>query len=484
MINLFKDNITEVFDFLFYDDKDSVITFKKGKGILKMNPVAREFFSCHKIDELEKKMDKSSLIIWNNFLQDAIISTIAKCQIYLLDSCENVFLFEGCYDRSNFQYVIRFKQAQKKIISSGNVLDFLKYESIFKHAPYGLILTSVEGVIIEVNQKIDIFFEISSREFVGENFKLLFDLLPDSKPDSIQYMKTLLTKGSAELIASKFDESGVEKFYHVISIFNENVNIYMTVICDDTEKIHLRKQIEHLRSLSTLGQLAASIAHEIRNPMTSLKGFTQLLSHQVTKEGSQYLSIIESELNRMDSILNEFLVLSKPTEKSFRFISLSSLISQVVDFMHPQGILKNIEFDYVSCDQGSDCILGDSYELKKVFMNILKNAIEVMPKGGKVTITQNLIENNQVRVSVTDQGEGITADQMHKIFLPFYTSKQQGTGLGLPHAVQTIEDHGGYIDVESEINQGTTFNLVLPLYPMDSLEVNLIPDKQYAKSSN
>jgi two-component system, sporulation sensor kinase E len=144
--------------------------------------------------------------------------------------------------------------------------------------------------------------------------------------------------------------------------------------------------------------------------------------------------------------------------------------------MYPQGILQNIELDFISWDQESDGIFGDAYELKKVFMNILKNAIEVMPQGGKVKITQTTTDDNQIRVSIEDQGVGMTSDEMHKIFSPFYTSKDNGTGLGLAHAIQTIEDHGGSIEVESELHQGTTFHILLPLYHLNDMKDKTIPN--------
>jgi two-component system, sporulation sensor kinase E len=482
--DLFGHKITEIFDFLFWDDEDSVIIFECGKDIIKMNPMAKEFFLNYEIDDFTKKMDKFSKEIWNDFLLDTTISSLATCQITLTDphKCNMIFDIEGCYNHSTFQYIIRFKQVQEKVTISSKSLDVLRmYESSFKYAPHGLVLTTIDGTIIEANRMVETLFDLSADELIGKNSNLIYQLLPDSQYDFSQFFKEVLSKGSAKMISSKGDSNGEVKFYQFNSIYNKAINMYVTVIRDETEKIQLKKQVEHNGSLSTLGQLAASIAHEIRNPMTSLKGFTQLLTHQVTKEGNQYLEIITSELNRMESILNEFLVLSKPSERSFRFISLSSLITQVVEFMYPQGIIQNIELEFVSWDKESDSVLGDAYELKKVFMNIFKNAIEVMPNGGKVTITQTLIDDKQVRVSVTDQGVGMTSDQMHKIFLPFYTSKEFGTGLGLAHAVQTIEDHGGSIEVESELSQGTTFHLILPIYHLDAMKEKTIHDQSHTK---
>ena len=103
-------------------------------------------------------------------------------------------------------------------------------------------------------------------------------------------------------------------------------------------------------------------------------------------------------------------------------------------------------------------------------MCILKNSTDVMPHGWKVLISQCQIDDKQVRVSIVDQGVGMTSDQMHKIFLPFYTSKEQGTGLGLSHAFQTIEEHGGSIEVESKPSQGTTFHILLPIYHLDAMD--------------
>lgn len=483
---LFSEKITEIFDFLFWDDEDPVIIFESSKGIVKMNSVAKQIFANVNENELEEKMDKTSLLKWRKFLTEATSSSLASCELYVTIPPTGICKFEveGGYNHSTQQHVIRFKQAHHETTLRKHVLEGLtKYEYLFNNVPYGMVMTTVNGVILEANKKVEAFFDVDSHSLKGKSANLLFELIPESKYNSKPFFKILENKGSAEMMLSRVDRNGEAKFYQFISTYNKSLDMYLTVIRDDTEKILLKKQIDHSRSLSTLGQLAASIAHEIRNPMTSLKGFTQLLSQQVTDEGKQYLEIITSELNRMESILNEFLVLSKPVERSFRFISLSSIIKQVVDFMHPQGIIQNIELDFFTKNKDSDCILGDAYELKKVFMNIFKNAFEVMPNGGTVTITQSLIENNQVRVSVKDEGGGMPPEQIHKIFLPFYTSKEEGTGLGLAHAVQTIEDHGGCIEVESEIGKGTTFHLMLPIYRLDEEKEKIINDTSYAESN-
>jgi len=479
-------NLMEVFDFLFLDCEDSVIIWGDDNGILRMNHAASEFFSQNNMDELHRKMDKSSIQTWHDFLKDATISNLATCHISLSDPLtgKRVYHVEGYYHQSTIQYIIRFKQVDEASSKSPGEAEkgLMKYDSFFQYAPQGLILTTRDGIIVDVNQQIGTFFGFPSEELTGKSLQGFLDLLTEFKMSSTHFGESLLTKGQSDKIISVKDAKGESKYFQFETNYDHQIDMYLTVFRDETEKVQLKKQIEHTSSLSTLGQLAASIAHEIRNPMTSLKGFTQLLSHQVTTEGLHYLEIINSELERMESILNEFLMLSKPVERSFHLISVSSIVSQVIDFMNPQAINQNIELEFVSCEQESDSILGNDYELKKVFMNILKNAIEVMPEGGKIMISQSFTERNQVRISVQDQGGGMNQDQMHKIFLPFYTSKKDGTGLGLAHAIQTIEDHGGCIEVESRVNEGTTFHLNFPLYHVDAVKEKTVYDQSYTKS--
>ena len=334
-----------------------------------------------------------------------------------------------------------------KLMTSSNFDS--RYESIFEFAPFGIILCTVEGTIVDANQQIEDLLGISPQELIGKNVTKMYKDLSNLPSEVITPIKHV--HGHIQHI--KFETT-----------FNKNVDLHMIVLRDVTKQVKLEEQMKHTHSLSMIGQLAASIAHEIRNPLTSLKGFSQLLTLQVTSEGNRYLGIINSELNRMESILTEFLELAKPVKRSLQIFSISSIINQVIEIMYPQAILQNIELNFVSPKMESNQILGNTHELKKVMMNILKNAIETMPNGGVITILEELDKDNQLRVSVKDQGSGLTEKQMKQIFLPFYTSKNQGTGLGLTHAIQTVEEHGGRIEVESEIDEGAIFHLIFPLY--------------------
>lgn len=481
---LFGDKMTEMFDYLFKDEKDSVILLENGKGIIKKNQRASEFFTHLLKEDPTALMDKSCTEIWRNFLRDATVLNQANCRICLLDSENQKKYFEvqGCYNSTSDQFIIRFKQTQKQFVSQHNSNELIKYEFLFNNAPDGMVLINTEGIIIDANNKVESFFNVTPEDLIGKNSAIMYEFIPQARIETKKFLETLFNRGNAQMILTKTDENGEQRFYHFSSVLDRNLEMYMTVIRDETENCSLKKQIEHSQSLSTLGQIAASIAHEIRNPMTSMKGFGQLLTQHVTEQGRQYLDIVNSELTRMESILNEFLVLSKPPTKSFKFISISSIISQIVNFMQPQATLENIQLVYVLREKETDLIFGDDYELKKVFMNVLKNCIEVMPEGGKVTITQTLHRGSQVCISIKDQGWGMSQEQLHKIFLPFYTSKKQGTGLGLAHAFQTIENHEGSIEVESEISKGTTFHIILPIYQLNASKEKISHDQRRTDS--
>lgn len=441
---------------------------------MQLNQKAKELVSGHHIEDLEKQMDETSKKVWHTFLKDAASSSNASCRLYLSDTTNAGFYeVEGRFDSSIRQYAIRFREIQ---------VQDSPYESFFEYAPFGIMFLNLDGTIVDANQQIEELL-VSPKELVGKNVTMISDLFSETTQGCLHFSKTLMSKKPSEMITKIMKANGESKHVKFESSFIYNLDMHMIVVRDVTEQILLEKQLSHSQSLSTLGQLAASIAHEIRNPLTSLKGFTQLLAHQVSSEGDHFLGIINTELIRMESILNEFLVLSKPGERSLQIISISAMIKQVVELMNPQASIQNIEMEFLSADTESDSLLGDAHELKKVIMNILKNAIEVMPHGGKVSISQTLDENNRVRISVTDQGCGMTADQVEKIFLPFYTSKKLGTGLGLAHAIQTVEDHGGRIEVDSVIGEGTTFHLILPITQVDAIREYAKYDQSHGKSN-
>ncbi|WP_106767029.1 ATP-binding protein [Paenibacillus faecalis] len=213
--------------------------------------------------------------------------------------------------------------------------------------------------------------------------------------------------------------------------------------------------------LSMAGQLAAGIAHEIRNPMTSIKGFVQLLRSD-TGSKKKYLDIISSEIERIELILGELLLLAKPQGVKYESKDIRRLLEQVITLLNSQAILNNVEIitrfgskpAFVKCDEN---------QMKQVFINFIKNAVESMPNGGKLTIYLEKGEADRVHICFVDEGCGIPEAILSRMGEPFYTTKEKGTGLGFMISKKMIEDHDGRVVVFSKPDEGTTIKVTLPL---------------------
>ncbi len=221
------------------------------------------------------------------------------------------------------------------------------------------------------------------------------------------------------------------------------------------------EELRQKEKLAFVGQMATTIGHEIRNPLASLKGFTQLQREKHKEDEFQY-SIMEQEIDRIDSILNDLLVIGKPRQISVKQYNLKELIEYVVSITEQSEQGKNIAFE-LKMVESFPLIECDEKQMKQVFLNLIKNGLESMPEGGKLTIEGGQLADNQVSIRICDEGYGIPADVQEKLFQPFFTTKDYGTGLGLMVSKKIIEDHHGKIDIESNEGNGTKVEIILPI---------------------
>ncbi|MEB1808443.1 MAG: PAS domain S-box protein [Bacillaceae bacterium] len=236
---------------------------------------------------------------------------------------------------------------------------------------------------------------------------------------------------------------------------------YILSVCRD---ITVRKQTEQMmiqaEKMNVAGQLAAGIAHEIRNPLTSLKGFVQLF-RSGTIPNDVFLNIMEDELERIDLISSEFLSLAKPVTTDFTKVNLHVLLKDIIALLDTEAFKQSISISTVF-ETEETSVLGVSSQLKQVFINLIKNSIEVMPDGGNILIKIEK-EKEYLNVSIEDKGAGMTEEQLSRIGEPFYTTKEAGTGIGLMVTYTIIENHNGKVNVKSKLNEGTTFTVQLPV---------------------
>ncbi|WP_308634080.1 ATP-binding protein [Paenibacillus silvisoli] len=226
-----------------------------------------------------------------------------------------------------------------------------------------------------------------------------------------------------------------------------------------------RKKAEEIllqsEKLSIIGELAAGVAHEIRNPLTTIKGFLQIYNkeNQAVKHGDLLLD----ELERIETITSELLSMAKPQAVQLTRTDVQELIAYTVEFLTPQTNMNNIEFKCSFEEETAFPVICEKNQLKQVFLNILKNAIEAMPKGGVIFIRLRKEAEGQCLITVQDQGCGIPDELIHRLGQPFYSLKEKGTGLGLMICHKIIKQHHGTITYASKVNEGTLIEIRLPL---------------------
>jgi two-component system, sporulation sensor kinase A len=337
------------------------------------------------------------------------------------------------------------------------------FESVFHYSTDGIVVFDLQAKILNVNPAFERMTGWSKMELLNEEHPL-------TPADELEYvMKCFRAVASGNLPFVEYQGKKIRKngsYVDIIATLSPikdergNVIAVTGMAKDITELMKTQEFILQSEKLSAIGQLAAGIAHEIRNPLTSLKGFLKLLSPLSNDLGTKYISIMEGELDRIEQIVNEFLVLAKPQPSEFKLGNSVELLHHVITLMESQANMNNIEINTIF-DMNAPLVLCNKNQLKQVFLNVIKNAIEAMPKGGTLHI-QTKTNNQTIQIIVTDEGKGIPHDELKKIGDPFFTTKDGGTGLGLLVSQRIIKNHRGAIDISSKVGNGTTVTITLP----------------------
>jgi signal transduction histidine kinase len=234
-----------------------------------------------------------------------------------------------------------------------------------------------------------------------------------------------------------------------------------------TEKVRMRQRLLASERLATIGQMAAQVAHEIRNPLSSIGLNVELLEDEVAgAESRQLLSAIQSELDRLTAITEEYLRFARLPTPRLQPEPVNDILGDLLGFMQGElaGHQVRLETVYAS---GLPDVSADEHQLRQAFLNVVRNACQAMPQGGQLRVQTRLEnvagERPSVSVRISDQGTGISREHLPRLFEPFFSTKDGGTGLGLALTHEIVVQHGGTIAVESEPGQGTTFEIRLPI---------------------
>jgi len=224
---------------------------------------------------------------------------------------------------------------------------------------------------------------------------------------------------------------------------------------DITEKKETEELMIRSEKMSIAGQLAAAIAHEVRNPLTSIKGFLQLLQAGINRK-EEYYNIMIDEIEKIETITTELLSISKPNTENRQMESLDDMIKEVVFLLEPQA--NKIDIDIKLEHLTNEFIFCDRSQIKQVLINIIKNAIEAMDTGGTITIYTEKKQSG-ITVNIADEGPGVPEEIIQKLGEPFLTTKKNGTGLGLMITKQLLERHEASLHIKQNSDKGSTFQL-------------------------
>jgi PAS domain S-box-containing protein len=366
-----------------------------------------------------------------------------------------------------YQYVSIRSDITSRKIAEASLRESLKELNDYKFAideSAIVAFTDEKGIIRSVNDKFVEISKYSREELIGQDHRIL-----NSGFHSKEFFKNLWrTIGHGEVWKGEIRNKAKDgSFYWVdttiVPFLNDNGRPYqyLAIRSDITERKQSEELLHRQDKLAAVGQLAAGVAHEIRNPLTSMKGYAEFL--QLDEEDPQrreFIDIILDEIDRVNNIVEEFMVLAKPKVVELEERNIIPILKNILSLLEFEARKRNVML-HLDADKDIVQIECDENRLKQVFLNFIKNGIEAMPSGGDLFVRAEVIDNN-IEISIQDTGVGIPPETLKKIGEPFYTTKKNGNGLGLMVSFKIIESHNGKVYIESEQNKGTTFKILLP----------------------
>ena len=342
--------------------------------------------------------------------------------------------------------ILRQKAEDRAVIIEGY------NENILQSVPSGVMSFDEELRITKVNLTAEKVFEVKRETVLGKSHE---DVLNRPITDLLKEKK-VIERGEISYATPSGRKIWLGLNLSPLKNKEGKTIGQILVFTDITEIKAFEAQMELRSRLSSLGEISAGIAHELRNPMGVIAGYTKLLSKKADESLSPTVNAIAKEINVMNRIISDFLSFAKPAELNISDVDLKGIIENCVSVVAGgKGDIKtHIDID------GLPAIKGDEVLLRQAFTNLVQNAIESMPKGGELSVRSSL--GDFIEISISDTGPGIAENIVDKIFLPFFTTKDRGTGLGLSIVQKIIVSHGGNIFVDSG-NKGTTFRIKFPL---------------------
>lgn len=361
----------------------------------------------------------------------------------------------------------RLKERVEELRSTSTQLSRAKLETddILQHMRSGLITLGRNGEIVYFNHTAEEILGRKREEIVGRDFE---QVISPQFPELGELMRQSLYSGKGESRGELLLRGGKGEIPVGIntSVLRDNqggVRGVIAVFQDLTEVKKLEEKMRKADRLAAVGQLSANVAHEIRNPLSSIRGSVEVLKGELKLEGEErkLMDLIIKESDRLNGILQDFLSFARPGKGRFKTLDLRDLAKEVAALLRRESVKPQMGTIEAKLGDVPLLVRGDQDQLKQVLLNLGLNGLEALEGGGWVRFEAIGSGNGKVRLAVRDNGRGISPSVREKIFQPFFSTKKGGTGLGLSIAERIVEEHGGQIEVESQRGKGTTFFITL-----------------------
>lgn len=350
-------------------------------------------------------------------------------------------------------------------------------DNILQSLPVGVIVLNLNGKVTNLNKYAMEMIGVGLKEAVGKPVRKIVAL------SSWNFLKNHTSDACAGDVGLEVEmdrQNGNNLTVLASSSFlkdrNSDISGRLVIFQDITELKRLEEQAERNRRLASMGEMAAGIAHEMRNPLGSMELFSSMLRddlirlmevHPEMDEGRDLLKLsehISSGIKTLSSVLTNMLVFATQPKPQFKMVLITDLLKESLKLLSPMMEASLVEVELKGEISGIT-ILADDEFLRQVFLNIIINALQAMKeqKGGKLTIDVSVSGNSAVEISFSDTGVGISQSVVEKIFVPFFTTKAKGSGLGLSIVSNLMEAHGGAIEVDGNVGKGATIKLRFPL---------------------
>jgi two-component system, NtrC family, sensor histidine kinase PilS len=330
----------------------------------------------------------------------------------------------------------------------------------------GLVTTNLRGEIITFNRAAEEITGYKTNDVRGENIFKVFGDIEKQIEVGLESIRTRSRLPRFDIGCKTADGREIHLGFSVAPLVDEAENSrgYVLTFQDLTEVMELEREVRRQERLAALGKMAAGLAHEIRNPLASMRGSVQVLASELSlsTDQSQLMEIVLRESDRLNRIVSDFLTYARPPKIEKSVIELGALLTETVALLRNSPELRP---DHVIIEQYPSAPAhynGDPNQIRQIFWNLSRNAIQAMPFGGELRVTLDAKPGREVSITFSDTGQGMSREQKERLFEPF-NSSSGGTGLGMAIVYQLVRDHNGQINVESEAGKGTSISIKLPV---------------------